>query len=590
VNHTISAENLGPIANLEFAMKEPGVTVLVAPNGSGKSILLEAVQSAATGAGKLPLRDRTRKGKLSAFGACITIGGTCRHTGAFEVEHIEGRFDLAQLVDPQLKSPAAADRARIKALVTLTGVAASPALFEKHEAFIDFRELATVETLACEDLVEMAARVKAQYDEAALQKERFADRESGQAAALMPSPELDLTDEHDDSILQGDYDRCRDEYVALVNRRDAVFAASKRSESATNILKQLNAEGLSSEANTLQCENETLTQSIGTLNDTLNSLRIQIVKVEADIKAAKDKIENNARRSKEIGQQMKMVEDAQNAVGAIIGKPPSDREIQDAQEQMELAKAAVDHGSVIRKAIASAAESHKHRTNAKSLAEKALRYRDAAKATDEVLSSCLQCRQLRVESDGKSARLVTDTDRGTGVAYHELSDGERWTIAIDLGADQVGEGGLLVISQIGWEGIDGAHRMLIDQRARERKVYILTAEAASDPNAPKLIKPLPFHEAKDEQTRGAVAGSAVETDAGQLIRDLDTPETRAMFGQMTGRATRTPIETPAVEPPEEPATKPKATKKSSKKAEPVVPPPVAEPSDDEEPLDDLIPF
>jgi glycogen operon protein len=53
------------------------VTVLVAPNGSGKSILLDAVQTAAIGTGKLPLRDRTKKGMFSAFGAVITIGGTC---------------------------------------------------------------------------------------------------------------------------------------------------------------------------------------------------------------------------------------------------------------------------------------------------------------------------------------------------------------------------------------------------------------------------------------------------------------------------------------------------------------------------------
>jgi len=57
-NTTISAENLGPITALEFALQSPGVTVLVAPNGSGKSILLEAVQAAARGEGKLPLKEK----------------------------------------------------------------------------------------------------------------------------------------------------------------------------------------------------------------------------------------------------------------------------------------------------------------------------------------------------------------------------------------------------------------------------------------------------------------------------------------------------------------------------------------------------
>lgn len=79
--------------------------------------------------------------------------------------------------------------------------------------------------------------------------------------------------------------------------------------------------------------------------------------------------------------------------------------------------------------------------------------------------------------------------------YHDLSDGEKWTLAIDIGADQVGEGGLLVISQIGWEGIDGKNRQIIHQRAVERGVYILTAEAASDPEAAREIVPTPFADA-----------------------------------------------------------------------------------------------
>ena len=99
---TISAENLGPITALEFALTSPGVTVLVAPNGSGKTILLEAVQAAARGEGKLPLRDRTKKGKVEAFGATVTIGGTCRHTGSFEVTNLEGRVQPGLDLDLQL--------------------------------------------------------------------------------------------------------------------------------------------------------------------------------------------------------------------------------------------------------------------------------------------------------------------------------------------------------------------------------------------------------------------------------------------------------------------------------------------------------
>lgn len=52
-----------------------------------------------------------------------------------------------------------------------------------------------------------------------------------------------------------------------------------------------------------------------------------------------------------------------------------------------------------------------------------------------------------------------------------------------------------MISQIGWEGIDGKNRQIIHQRAVERGVYILTAEAASDPEAAREIVPTPFADA-----------------------------------------------------------------------------------------------
>ncbi|MEQ1891052.1 MAG: hypothetical protein ABL998_00800, partial [Planctomycetota bacterium] len=59
----------------------------------------------------------------------------------------------------------------------------------------------------------------------------------------------------------------------------------------------------------------------------------------------------------------------------------------------------------------------------------------------------------------------------------ELSHGERWTIALDVGIDAVGENGLLSIAQEAWEGLDIAHRQQIAEHARRRKAVVLTAEA-----------------------------------------------------------------------------------------------------------------
>ena len=79
---------------------------------------------------------------------------------------------------------------------------------------------------------------------------------------------------------------------------------------------------------------------------------------------------------------------------------------------------------------------------------------------------------LRVES----GRLVTDTARGV-TFYSELSMGERWRIALDLAADQVGEGGIIVVPQEAYESLDPQARDAIHKHAVARRVVVLTAEA-----------------------------------------------------------------------------------------------------------------
>lgn len=508
---TISAVNLGPISNLQFALDQPGVTVLVAPNGSGKSILLDAVQAAARGEGKLPLRDRTKRGSVEAFGATITIGGTCRHTGQFEVTNLEGRFDLALLVDPRLKSPSAADKARVKALVSLTGVQAKPELFRDHEAFADFDTVVTREALATEDIVEMAARIKDCFDAAALVKERLAQREYGQATALLPSATLDLEQESDAGTLQQRYDIARDNVTRLKELRRAAMESDAQMQQAEATLRELGEDSLVSDRGTIE-------QAMATTADSLKSMRSELQDLITRVEVLKSSIsaQNNemARLEYQLGtidKQIAIVNRAkqQCTSARIVGPEPS--EIEAAEQQMAAAAAAIETGLQIRQARENARRVAYHRTSAQQAENDANRYRDAGKAVDEVLSNCIRCKQLRVESDGKAARLVTDTARGESIAFHELSEGERWALAIDIGAEQVGRGGLLVISQVGWEGIDGANRQKIHDQAVHRGVYILTAEAASDPNAQRDIIPMQMGRRLETRTVVAETRPAIET-------------------------------------------------------------------------------
>ncbi len=503
VSRTISAENLGPISELGFSLDAPGVTVLVAPNGSGKTILLDAVQAAAKGEGKLPLRDRTKRGKVEAFGATITIGGTCRHTGEFEVTNLEGRFDLAALVDPRIKTPALADAARIKALVSLTGVSAAIDLFRKHEAFENFDRVVRAASTTPDDLVEMARRIKADYDEAARTAEDEAERETGHADGLKPAEGLNLKEDHDSVKLQCAYDNARDAVTRILAKAEQAAALESQREKAAKQIAKLKNIGPVEQKTKLLTQREEYFAAITTNNQELDSLRERARELEAKNASFQKLIESHDAMLRDVQLQIESLNEAQATYALDLLQAPTEEEIEAARLAVFEASKRVEQGALIRQALKDQEKAATHRKAAAASRMKAAKYRDAGRATDEVLSNCIKCPQLRVESDGKSARLVADTERGKSITYHDLSDGEKWTLAIDIGADQVGEGGLLVISQIGWEGIDGKNRQIIHQRAVERGVYILTAEAATNPEASRTIKPMHFGDAELAQDSGA---------------------------------------------------------------------------------------
>ena len=583
-NTTISAENLGPIANFEFTPRKHGVTVLVAPNGSGKSILLEAVQTAAIGKGKLPLRDRTKKGTFSAFGAVITIGGTCRHSGGFEVTNLEGRFDLAMLVDPGLVSPAAADNTRIKALVSLTGVEASVNLFKSHEAFVDFDNVVTTTAVETDDLVLMAAKIKKAYDDAALLKERFAENQTGQATALIPPADLDLEAESDAAVLQTAYNEARDYRTTLEEQERAAKQSSTSIAESQELLGRLNAIGLSKEHETLTNESRSASAAISLKSARITELEQEIRQLKTEITSCSNVVSSAELRLKQVAANIELVNAAKATIAKSVVAAPDPATVMEAIDALAAAERAVENGMKIRAALANQDKRNAHLQTAKEAKLRAIKYREAAKASDDVLSASIKCPQLRVESDGKAARLVTDTDRGKSIAYHDLSEGERWAVAIDIAADQVGEDGLVVISQVGWEGIDGRNRINIDHRATERKIFILTAEAAADPLANKEIKPLALAEAEAEQVRGAQV-------AAEMSRTGDYPESVVSQLDRVYRDTLKDLPEGSIPPHVMAATSP-VTSPVNPPAKPPGKPPVKKPAPTPPPSDDIdeIPF
>ena len=517
---SISVENLGPIEHFEFSGSKPGVTVFSGPNGVGKTIFGKAVQAAAQGKGKVPLRDGAKRGSVEAFGATITIGGTCRHTGSFEVLSLDGRFNLADLVDPRIDTPALADNARFKALIGLTGVKADPALFRNHKSFADsFDAVVDSTSIETEDLVEMARKVKKFYDDAALLQERLEQREQGQAAALVAPADLDLQDECDAAILQEAYNEARDEVTRLQAQVENAERDRKRSKEASELLQTLQHEELTAERDTLQESIESAADETAKNLATIDELRKQAQALQARNKVLAEQSTTATTKLEGIARQLVLVQQASEIVTQAVTKFPTDEQVAEAAKSLTVARESVERGTLIRQAIKDQEKAAQHRTAASTAAKTAATYRDAAKATDEVLSASIDCKQLRVESDGKSARLFTDTPERGKTLYHELSDGQKYKIAIDIGADQVGEGGLLTVDQIGWEGIDADNRIAIDRHAKERGVHIWVLEASREVGAPRQIVARAFDETPITK--------AIVKEAAKILSDEAKPKAEA---------------------------------------------------------------
>lgn len=499
----ISLKDVGPIKELIVA-PQPGVTCLVGENGAGKSKAIEAIGALTGDGSKLKPRDGTLGGEVSGFGIRISVGHSSRRFGDPEFVALGDKLDVAALVDPGLKSPEANDAARIKALVGLTGVKADAPMFYDlvGGGQAEFETIVKKSSIVEDDPVEMARRIKKDLEEASRGAQSKADHATGHADAKKesakafgeqtePRPEAELQAEFRDAVsreskLQSLVQQSAEAKVAKQRAKESYLAASKEYDGPTVPEAAAKLEAAAKAHLEVKALVDEARRIFEQAKENMAKAEVELTAFEAKRDAAHQEHEA-AKRA------IAVCEKWEQQIASIVDvAEPTAEEMAKAASDVAAARQAIENAVVARKAHDLLAEAEAGYAEAKGHQATADRLRNSAKATDSVLSKLITKAggALRVVGTEKGPRLVTTTPRAADTLYAELSDGQRWRLAMDVGldtfqriiaAEELKGLPLFPIPQRAWQDLDPENRQAIADMAKERGVCILTARCDTGP-------------------------------------------------------------------------------------------------------------
>ncbi len=481
--NSITLENCGPVARLTIPVQS-GATILRGASDLGKSETIKAVSRLAGGREDVTCKAGEAKGYVEGFGVRLGLGRTTRRTGELTALAIEDGFGLGTLIDgDNLATAEAADRARIKALLRISGAKADltkfhallpggKAAFEKHVQAKD------VET---DDPVEMAGRIKRALESSARRLESEADTEEGKATAKRNAGDgLDLTAETDAAKLQQAHSQAVAHHARLQQQRDAAEDAQASAAEAREKLQE--ATGEHATVAQIQDDLDAAARVMQERTTIVADLQGQLAKAKSDLEMSKTIWEGQLERKRAAVKMETLTAGWQEAIDKAAGVTgPQPEAVLAALDAVNQARKAIEQAAVIRAAKEQVDQAAKHLERAKELRMEARSVRDAGKETDAVLSAMVASPNLTVSQ----GRLMTHVEGRGNVFFHERSDGTRTRIACmeklarvrALNADQLA---IIPVGQRQWNDLAPAAKKELIGWAVENRACILTAEVTDD--------------------------------------------------------------------------------------------------------------
>jgi hypothetical protein len=441
--NTITVENVGPVPNLVIPV-QPGGTIIKGYCGKGKSIVLEAIGLGlgARDRGRVAPRVGTKRGEVDCLGVVLGVNASrITRNGESAVASVE-EFSVGDLIDPPVKDDEARNRHGIKALLRLSGAEADPERFHHLAGGKEnFERLIPPDAVKSTDLVDMALKVKRSFESKARAEEAEAERDEAKAAADRNAGDgLDLKACTDSAKLQRRLEEAAGTKAQLDEQARAARDAKTKAEEARGKL----AKATGDFGTAMQDAEKALADadaSRDAAKEAANAAGAKVAQIEAELKAAKAAqvaaedawglAGANVATARRAVEAVKRNQDAYGEWQAAIDAAadvyePDAADLELAAKMVQDARKALETAAVVRSAKERLAKVKAHQERAAEHRKAAVRLREAAKGTDDVLSAAVASSRYSVECGVLMGKLPD----GKVKDYFSLSDGERTMIAV----------------------------------------------------------------------------------------------------------------------------------------------------------------
>lgn len=463
---TVKIKNVMAIDYIEFDMPngQGGVRVFRGEEGAGKTTAIACISALLGQKVSLSPSDDAPKGEIEGLGVKKTIGKVQRGNGDVDVPNLEGRFDFSDLVDPPVKAPEARNKSRIRALVGLTAKQSSVAdfydLFGGQEEFDRLIVDEDGELDDMTDVLELADWLKKKLQ--ALARLREAQLETAemrwQNAVEMAKGHKPDAPPESVAGLAAKYTEAKNAHQSALQAIETNNAAVAQNLRVGELLAKHEERKPAKEPDELIEKLKEFKAVVADLEKRLEVSRATVTKLQADFDAAVQ-WEN---------QRCEIEETRVDVMDTLVDPAPLAEAEADALAALETAEDTKQRWEAAVKAKEYAAQIKATQAEAEKL-------RTLATRTNEVVTKSLPPGPLQVR-DGVLCAYSEKRDKW--VDFNDLSEGQRWSAAMQIAIDAVGEGGVLPVRQEAWQALSPKSRKAIAEQLSEAKCWLISGEVA----------------------------------------------------------------------------------------------------------------